>query len=69
MGPDDSAYKGGLFELEIKIPEEFPFKSPQIRFITNIYHPNVNKETGEICEDMYVKEWAPVKRIINLIYQ
>jgi len=39
----------------------YPFKPPKCRFLTKIYHPNVKKETGELCKEMYENEWNPKK--------
>ena len=47
-GPPDSPYEGGRFSVEIKIPERYPFEPPNLRFLTKIYHPNID-ETGRIC--------------------
>ena len=30
-GPPDTAYEGGKFDLEIKIPETYPFNPPKVR--------------------------------------
>lgn len=55
-GPDGSPYVGGLFHLDIRIPNEFPLKPPHIRFQTKIYHPNIHL-TGAICIDLLQTEW------------
>ena len=34
---------GGMFKLELFLPEDYPMAPPKVRFITNIYHPNVDK--------------------------
>lgn len=44
-GPPDSPYEGGTFEVDIKIPDNYPFKSPIMKFITKIWHPNVSSIT------------------------
>ncbi|CAL9703092.1 unnamed protein product [Knipowitschia caucasica] len=50
IGGSGSPYEGGIFSLEIKIPERYPFEPPNIRFITPIYHPNIDN-CGRICHD------------------
>lgn len=42
---------GGVFTLEIKFPNEYPIKAPEVRFVTTILHPNVSmKANGQICQ-------------------
>lgn len=67
-GPADTPYQKGTFDLEIKF-ENYPFKPPKILFKTPIFHPNVS-DKGEICADIYEKDWAPTKKmqdVFNII--
>lgn len=50
VGGTETPYEGGLFSLEIKVPERYPFEPPKIRFLTPIYHPNIDN-SGRICHD------------------
>jgi ubiquitin-conjugating enzyme (huntingtin interacting protein 2) len=43
--PPDTPYAGGTYEVDIEIPDTYPFKSPKMRFETKIWHPNVSSQT------------------------
>ena len=58
IGPNDSPYKGGIFYLNINFPRDYPFKPPKVRFVTKVYHPNINN-SGEICLDILKDQWSP----------
>ncbi|XP_054013765.1 ubiquitin-conjugating enzyme E2 T-like [Hylaeus anthracinus] len=51
VGPSGTPYNGGIFELEIMIPEKYPFEPPLITFKTPVYHPNIDNK-GRICMDL-----------------
>ena len=64
IGPEDTPYNGGLFDLLVLFSDDYPIKAPKIKFRTPIYHTNVNStksqfnEIGEIC--MYSTTfWKP----------
>ncbi|KAF2159903.1 hypothetical protein M409DRAFT_37852 [Zasmidium cellare ATCC 36951] len=59
-GPPDTPYEGGQYEVDIRITAEYPFKPPEMRFITKIWHPNVSSQTGAICLDTLGSAWSPV---------
>lgn len=42
---------GGTFKLELFLPDDYPMTPPKIRFLTKIFHPNVDK-LGRICLDV-----------------
>jgi hypothetical protein len=48
-GPEGTPYEGGVFDVDVIIPTEYPFEPPKMKFITKIWHPNVSSQTGAIC--------------------
>lgn len=48
--------KGGIFKLELFLPDDYPMTPPKIRFLTKIFHPNVDK-LGRICLDVLKSAW------------
>ena len=62
MGPQGSPYEGGIFNLKISLPADYPFKAPHITFTTKIYHCNVNSN-GSICLDILKDNWSPALTI------
>ncbi|KAL0222414.1 hypothetical protein RCL1_002268 [Eukaryota sp. TZLM3-RCL] len=58
MGPPDTPYEGGIFNVNITFPSDYPFKPPKVSFATKIYHPNIDGN-GNICLDILKDQWSP----------
>lgn len=44
-GPPDTPYHGATYNVDIKIPPDYPFQPPIMKFMTKIWHPNVSSVT------------------------
>ncbi|KAI8588795.1 Ubiquitin-conjugating enzyme 13 [Geranomyces variabilis] len=65
-GPAQSPFEGGDFKLELFLPEEYPMAPPKVRFLTKIYHPNIDK-LGRICLDILKDKWSPALQIRTVL--
>lgn len=66
LGPIETPYEGGIFNLNISIPSNYPFKPPIVIFKTKIYHPNINS-SGNICLDILKSQWSPSLTISKIL--
>jgi ubiquitin-conjugating enzyme E2 D/E len=66
LGPIGTPYEGGVFNLSIHIPPNYPFKPPSVIFKTKIYHPNINY-SGNICLDILKSQWSPALTLTKIL--
>jgi ubiquitin-protein ligase len=57
-GPEQSAWENGAFGLTVTFPLDYSFKPQTVRFITPVYHPNINQQGG-ICLDLLMDKLVP----------
>jgi ubiquitin-conjugating enzyme E2 G1 len=48
IGPPDTLYEGGFFKCHLYFPTEYPLRPPVLKFLTDIWHPNIEKD-GKVC--------------------
>ncbi|XP_032127585.1 ubiquitin-conjugating enzyme E2 G1 [Sapajus apella] len=69
----------GVFKAHLTFPKDYPLRPPKMKFITEIWHPNVDKN-GDVCisilhepgEDKYGYEkpeerWLPIHTVETIM--
>jgi len=78
-GPKDTCYYGGIFQLSLTFPKDYPMAPPELKFVSDFWHPNVFS-TGKVCmsilhppgEDAMSGElpeerWLPTQSVTTII--
>ncbi|CAI4828662.1 CCT_1a_G0052870.mRNA.1.CDS.1 [Saccharomyces cerevisiae] len=65
-GPKDTPYSGLKFKVSLKFPQNYPFHPPMIKFLSPMWHPNVDK-SGNICLDILKEKWSAVYNVETIL--
>ncbi|EDV21212.1 uncharacterized protein TRIADDRAFT_30629 [Trichoplax adhaerens] len=70
VGPPASPYADGVFDIEVRLSDRYPFQPPLVKFATPIYHPNID-QSGRICLDQLKMPpagcWSPSLNIASVL--
>ncbi|THH31004.1 hypothetical protein EUX98_g3179 [Antrodiella citrinella] len=65
--PEGSPYAGGTFLAYVAFGDDYPQTAPEVRFITPILHPNINRH-GKVCHAVFDRGWM-VDMSMSVIFQ
>ncbi|KAH8642175.1 hypothetical protein IG631_05117 [Alternaria alternata] len=66
IGPADTPFEDGTFRLIMHFEEAYPNKPPGVKFISQMFHPNVYG-TGELCLDILQNRWSPTYDVAAIL--
>ena len=67
IGPKDTPYEGAVYPVRFFLSDNFPFTSPSVGFVEQLYHPNVDMTSGSICLDSLNAKWIPVFTLRHIV--
>ncbi|EFC48893.1 ubiquitin-conjugating enzyme E2C [Naegleria gruberi] len=65
-GCEGTCYDGQSYKLSLSFSNDYPFKVPVVKFITPIYHPNVD-QFGNICLDILKDKWSATYNVRTIL--
>ncbi|KAL8943323.1 MAG: hypothetical protein Q9211_001018 [Gyalolechia sp. 1 TL-2023] len=79
QGPKDTPFEDGLFPAELKFPKDYPLSPPTMKFLCDMWHPNVYP-SGLVCisilhapgEDpnhyeQASERWSPIQSVEKIL--
>lgn len=79
FGPPKTVYQGGYFKAQLKFPTNYPYSPPTMRFLSQVWHPNVY-ENGDLCisilhppvddphsGEMACERWNPTQSVRTIL--
>lgn len=66
IGPDESPWEGGIYQVRLQFPDQYPEKAPRVRFITEMFHPNIFPD-GTLCLDIIQDKWKPIYTVSMIL--
>lgn len=62
---DQKVKLGDLQQVEISLGTEYPRRKPEVRWLTEIVHPNISG--GSVCLGNFASNWNPNIRLADLV--
>ena len=59
-------YIGGIYQLRISFTDAYPSKPPKVKFLTEMFHPNIFSD-GSLCLDILQDKWKPIYTVGSIL--
>lgn len=66
LGTEGTPYESGYFKVQLLFKEVFPKHGPEAKFITKMFHPNINSD-GHVCMQL-LNSWKEKTTMENIFY-
>ncbi|KAF7186219.1 Ubiquitin-conjugating enzyme E2-18 kDa [Pseudocercospora fuligena] len=79
QGPEGTPFEGGVFPAELKFPRDYPLMPPTMKFLCDMWHPNVYPN-GVVCisilhppgddpnhYEQASERWSPIQSVEKIL--
>ena len=66
FGTQGSLFEDGIFKLAMTFCQDYPYKPPQVNFLTKMFHPNVALD-GTVCPEIIERNWSPATNVVSIV--
>jgi len=78
QGPPGTEYEGGIFKALMNFPDEYPNAPPKMKFVSDMWHPNVYPDGGVCISILHVPDpmnpqereeetWRPIQTVESIL--
>lgn len=78
QGPPGTDYEGGIFKCIMNFPDEYPNSPPKMKFVSDMWHPNVYPDGGVCISILHVPDpmnqqereeetWRPIQTVESIL--
>ena len=65
-GPKGTPYDNGIYYFDISLKNDYPFSKPAVKFMSKIFHPNIELDSGEVFL-YYINNYSKYNTLSELI--
>jgi ubiquitin-conjugating enzyme E2 H len=65
-GPKGTPYDNGIYYFDIVLKDDYPSSKPLVKFMTKIFHPNIELNSGIVCL-YYINHYSQYNTLSELI--
>jgi len=66
FGPDETSLQDGIFKVKLEFSREYPYEPPVVKFLSQMFHPNIDPDTG-IIKVILLGDWSPAHRVVDIL--
>ena len=67
FGEKGTPLEGAIYYIIVKMPSEYPFVAPVLRFVNQVFNPGVSADGTKIVVDVLTHKFSPIVPVISIL--